>query len=125
MAITEEDRYELFKSLEEVLGRDRASTLMEHLPPVGWADVATKGDLALLETATRRDIEQLEIATRRDIEQLELSMESRFERADGRLDQVADQLRAEFRLDTRNIVFAMVASNATFAALVIAATRLG
>ena len=36
--------------LEEVLGREEASTLMEHLPPVGWADVATKRDIDHLGT---------------------------------------------------------------------------
>jgi len=45
VAITEETRHHLFKRLEEVLGPEEAATMMEHLPPVGWADVATKRDL--------------------------------------------------------------------------------
>ena len=49
MAITEQSRYELYQSLEEIMGKERATTLMEHLPPVGWADVATKSDLQLLQ----------------------------------------------------------------------------
>lgn len=116
MAITEEDRYELFKALEEVLGRDRASTLMEHLPPVGWADVATTRDLEHLEA--RIDGRFAHIDARFAL------VDGRFEQVEGKIAQMADQLRAEWRLDTRNIVLAVVASNATFAALVIAATRL-
>lgn len=49
MAITEESRHRMYQRLEEVLGREQAATLMEHLPPVGWADVATKRDLDVLE----------------------------------------------------------------------------
>ena len=49
MAVTEESRYRLFKQLEETLGAEHSNTLMEHLPPVGWADVATKADLEQLE----------------------------------------------------------------------------
>jgi hypothetical protein len=45
MAITEHARHQMYTRLEEVLGADEAATLMEHLPPVGWADVATKRDL--------------------------------------------------------------------------------
>ena len=45
MATTEQNRHELYQRLEKVLGTDEATTLMEHLPPVGWADVAPKRDL--------------------------------------------------------------------------------
>lgn len=35
--------------LEQALGPESAETLMELLPPVGWADVATKHDLYAVE----------------------------------------------------------------------------
>ena len=54
MSITEESRHLLFQALEAALGRAQAVTLMEHLPPVGWADVATKRDLDHLETTLRQ-----------------------------------------------------------------------
>jgi len=49
VTISEESRHRLYQRLEEVIGHDEATVLMEHLPPVGWADVATKRDLDHLE----------------------------------------------------------------------------
>jgi septal ring factor EnvC (AmiA/AmiB activator) len=48
MTVTEESRHRLHQKLDETIGPEEAITLMEHLPPVGWADVATKQDLAQL-----------------------------------------------------------------------------
>ena len=45
MSITNEDRYHLQAKANTVLGEKEGATLMELLPPVGWADVATKNDL--------------------------------------------------------------------------------
>jgi hypothetical protein len=45
MVVDERSRHELFQQLERTLGEEAAATLMEHLPPVGWADVATRRDL--------------------------------------------------------------------------------
>jgi hypothetical protein len=56
MQIDERTRREMYEQLEAVLGAQTADALMEHLPPVGWAEVATKSDLA----AMRVDIEALE-----------------------------------------------------------------
>ncbi len=58
MAIDERSRHRMYLKLEEVLGSEEAATLMEHLPPVGWADVATKRDLELLEIRLEAKLEQ-------------------------------------------------------------------
>ncbi|MGZ4689326.1 MAG: hypothetical protein ACXVJW_14410 [Acidimicrobiia bacterium] len=57
--IDERTRHELFLRLEGVLGTEEATTLMEHLPPVGWADVATKHDLDSLRAVTSLEIGSL------------------------------------------------------------------
>ncbi|HWC32562.1 MAG TPA: hypothetical protein VG709_05480, partial [Actinomycetota bacterium] len=60
--VDEARRHRLFRRLEDVLGAEEAESLMEHLPPLGWGDVATKQDLARLEDRLRRDM--LEISKR-------------------------------------------------------------
>lgn len=45
MAVNERRRQQMYRRLEEILGPDEASTLMEYLPSVGWADVARKDDI--------------------------------------------------------------------------------
>ena len=56
MAISDQTRHRLHQRLDEVLGSDDAATLMEHLPPVGWADVATKRDLEHLSLELRSEL---------------------------------------------------------------------
>jgi hypothetical protein len=49
VAIDERNRLQLAEAAKRALGDDEGITLMELLPPVGWADVATKQDLVVLE----------------------------------------------------------------------------
>ena len=50
MTVSERDRRELQEALVGTIGPDPTDTLLGYLPPVGWADVATKRDLAALES---------------------------------------------------------------------------
>ena len=49
MPVTEKQRFEMHSNLKVKLGDDVADTLMEYLPPVGWADIARKSDVDRLE----------------------------------------------------------------------------
>ncbi len=96
MTIDERSRHQLYLRLEEVLGQEEATVLMEHLPPVGWADVATKRDL------------ELEIR----------SLESRFDaKLERRLTELSDRL-------TARMIAINSASILTVAALAFAAAKL-
>ena len=45
MTIDERHRHALHEAARRTFGDEPAATLMEMLPPVGWADVTTKRDL--------------------------------------------------------------------------------
>ena len=60
MQIDERTRREMYEHLEAVLGTQTADALMEHLPPVGWADVATKSDLNFTTAELRSSMDALE-----------------------------------------------------------------
>jgi len=45
MTISEAQRFDMQVGLRSRLGDDVANTLMEHLPPSGWSDVARKQDI--------------------------------------------------------------------------------
>ena len=86
MAITEQSRLHMLDALRASIGEDAAVTLAEHLPPVGWADVATKTDLTNL-----RDHMDLRF----------VSVDRRFEEVDRRF----VTLRSEIAGDMASTVF--------------------
>ena len=104
MAITEQSRDQMHQRLKEVLGEQQATTLMEHLPPVGWADVATK-----------RDLDDLRAATKGDIDHLREVMDLRFEATEHRL---RTELHKTLRVHMLAIIGAMAAFNGSLVALV-------
>lgn len=49
MAIGEAERFEMHLAFKNTLGDAVANTVMEHLPPSGWGDVARERDVVRLE----------------------------------------------------------------------------
>ena len=94
MSIDERSRHELFLAAEKTLGRQQTETLMELLPPVGWAEVATKQDLSALEDrmSLRFDLvdQRFEMIDQRFemIDQRFEMMDRRFEMIDPKFDMV-------------------------------------
>jgi uncharacterized protein YPO0396 len=132
MAVDERAQHELHRRLEEVLGADEAATLMAHLPPVGWADVATKHDLAQLEERLNlrfESIDQRFESVNDHFDSLEDRMNLRFQAMEDRFEGKLDGLRAEFfeRMADQSVtfvratVFSVVGSVLTVASLVFAA----
>lgn len=99
MAIDERERHRLHERLDAVLGPEEAATLMSHLPPVGWADVARRSD----------------------VEHAEARLESRI---DASLHRELGQIRAEMLTSHRQLVFAIIASQFTAVSLAFAAASL-
>ncbi len=66
MPVDDRNRLNLLRKLESVLGREEANTLMEHLPPVTWNELATKSDVEVL----RGEMRQMESSLRGDIESI-------------------------------------------------------
>jgi hypothetical protein len=56
MAVDERSRKELYEKLGATLGPRPADTAMELLPPVGWADVATKQDVTTAVATAKQEV---------------------------------------------------------------------
>ena len=74
MPISEAARADLYTGLAEILGRDRAETLMAQLPRFDPIDVATKSDLAELRTELRTELRNGLAAVNQRLDRLFLTL---------------------------------------------------
>ena len=95
MPITEADRHQPLTALEGAIGKEAAMTLADHLPPVGWADVATK----------------------RDLEHLEVTLDARFAGSEARSERRLNDLQ-------RTLFFAIVGAFTANTGIVVAVLQM-
>ncbi len=131
MSIEERALHELHTGLEEVLGPDRAATLMSHLSPVPSSDVVTTGYLdqrfALMDA--RIDARFAQVDARFE------QVDARFDQVDARFEQLEENLRLVIRAEvatsqaalsqqmnsqTRAMIFALISTLVMMTSLVLA-----
>jgi hypothetical protein len=132
MTTTDNDRRILHSAFERACGPRPAEILMEHLPPAGWRDLATKSDVesASLLLRTDMEVEFANVRTEMRTEFANIRTEMRTEFANVRTEmrtefanirtEMAD-LRTElvsgmekgFRSQTWKMIGAIVASQST------------
>ena len=76
MTVDDRTRLNLHRKLEAVLGQEEADTLMSHLPPVTWNQVATKDDLGTLGTTLRAEMQALGAELRGEMREIRTELRS-------------------------------------------------
>ena len=98
MPVDERNRLQLAEAAKRVLGADEGITLMELLPPVGWADVASRHDLLALEQRIDSKFEAMDARMDARFAQVD----ARFAQVDGRFGAVDARFDAlDARFDAR------------------------
>ncbi len=91
MALTEQQRAEIYSSLADTIGQQEAEFLMAQQPPGGWEQFATKRDLADLEVKTQAGFVELNAKMDVQFAQLREQLAERFAAIDTRFAELSDK----------------------------------
>ena len=100
MAISETARLEMFGGLQKSLGEAVANTLIEHLPPGGWYDVARTGDFDRIEIRLDKLDNRIDKLEARLDDRID-GLEARIDKLEARLDDRIDKLAQKIDTNTR------------------------
>ena len=101
---TERSRHQLYDDLKEVIRVESADELMSYLPPVGWADVATKADLGVIRT----DMDALDKKFDAKFDTLNEKLDAKFEAAGHQMSAAIADSRDAMRVWTMTTVTVLV-----------------
>lgn len=115
MSISEAERHEIYELIKAATSDWVANNVMSLLPPVGWADVATKSDLESLRTEMHAEFGSVgsELG----------SVRSEFSAVRADMRALEANLRTEMHQSIRAQTWALVAWTTGLAGLIVALTR--
>jgi len=99
MAISEVARLEMLTGLRTCLGTSVADTLIEHLPPGGWCDIARTSDLESL----RRDLQDKLDWLREDTKLVRIELREEMNNLRIELREEMNNLRVELKSDIKEL----------------------
>jgi hypothetical protein len=118
MSITDRQRLKLLRTLETVIGPEDASTLMDYLPPVSWANVATvdrvsaigdqttkalRSEMQVLSTQLRSEMHTLSTERRGEMNELRVELRSDMTVLSNQLRSEMNQLGTELRSEMKQL----------------------
>ena len=110
MTSADNDRRILHSAIESACGERPAEILMEHLPPAGWRDLATKEDLALARSDIQIELEKLRAEIYVELEKLRAELHLGLEKL---RTELIDRIEQGFRSQTWKLIGALIASQST------------
>jgi len=95
--VSDSNRHDLYVALEHQLGQGPTDTLMQLLPPVGWADVARASDVETLGIHLRGEMAELRSELRGEMAELRGELGGEMAELRGELGGEMAELRSELR----------------------------
>jgi hypothetical protein len=116
LAISEALRHQMYERFVATFGAEVGDALMEHLPPTGWADVATKRDLDMVRVELRGEIAELrgELGELRgEISELRGEVRAGHSELSGEFARLSGELHRGMASQTRAVIVAAFGMMAT------------
>jgi hypothetical protein len=124
VTIADTKRFELHQYLRTQMETDMADTLMDHLPPAGWSDLARTGDVSAVRIELKSEIQTVRAELKAEIAELRTELKSEIAELRTELKSDIAELRAEmldrFAAQTKWFLVFTLTNVASMAALVVA-----